>query len=105
MPTPAEDPVLTSARREAIVVGLTWLCAMTYSVTYCYWFGYGRPASDLKFVLGFPDWIFYGLVIPWVICIMFSFYFGAFYMRDEKLGDDHEGSENEDFFVTEGEHA
>ena len=35
-----EDPVLTSARREALVVFACWLIAMTWSVSYCYLQGY-----------------------------------------------------------------
>lgn len=95
MPQPIDDPVLRSARREALVVLVTWLCAMTYSVTYCYLNGYGRSVEDLKFVLGFPDWIFWGLVLPWAICVGFSFYFGATFMRDEYLGDELEETEDD----------
>ncbi len=45
MPQPTDDPVLRSARREAVVVFLTWLAAMSYTVTYCYLNGYAtvRP--------------------------------------------------------------
>lgn len=35
-----EDPVLISARREALVVFACWAIAMTWSVSYCYLNGY-----------------------------------------------------------------
>ncbi len=35
-----EDPVLISARREALIVFASWLIAMTWSVSYCYLNGY-----------------------------------------------------------------
>src|SRR5258708_3952370 len=88
MSQPAEDPVLQSSRREAIVVLITWLCAMSYTVIYCYRFGSCRELADLKFVCGSPDWIFWGIVTPWTACIAFSFLFGAVFMRDEDLGED-----------------
>lgn len=105
MPHPNEDPALTSARREAIVTGVITLCMMLYTVSYCYLYGYGRKVADLKFVYGFPDWIFWGILVPWGVCVVISFLYGSVFMRDEYLGEDLEGSEEEDFYVKEGEHA
>lgn len=101
---PNEDPALTSARHEAIVVGIACACAMLYTVGYCAVNGYGRKIEDLTYVLGFPDWIFWGIVVPWGVSILFSIYFGAFYMQDADLGVDLEGSEDEDFFAKESSH-
>jgi hypothetical protein len=90
---PAEDPVVTSARREASIALGTWLAAMLYTVTYCYLNGYGRDVESLTFVLWFPDWVFWGIVVPWGICILFSTWFAFRIMGDEPLGeavdDDH----------------
>jgi hypothetical protein len=88
MPASNDDPVLRSARREAIVVFGTWLAAMTYTVTYCYLNGYGRAPESLTFVLGFPDWVYWGIVAPWSVSILFSLYFGATFTRDEHLGEE-----------------
>lgn len=85
-----EDPVLVSARREAILVLIGFLVAMTYTVVYCAQRGYQRSLDELKFVFGFPDWIFWGVVLPWSVCIAFSFLFGSVIMRDEDLGSDPE---------------
>ena len=35
-----DDSVLISSRREAILVLLIWLAAMSYTVGYCVWRGY-----------------------------------------------------------------
>lgn len=83
---PNEDPLLASARREAVIAMAVWFVAMVYSVTVCYWFGYGRELADLTYVLGFPDWVFWGIVVPWSACVVFSTWFAMFYMRDEELG-------------------
>ena len=88
MPRPAEDPAYTSSRREALVVFVVLFAAMAYTVTYCWLNGYDRELDDLTFVLGFPDWVFWGIVVPWAVCIVISFFFGAVYMRDERLVDD-----------------
>lgn len=88
MSSPAPDPVFKSARREAAWVFAIWLAAMTYTVGYCWLFGYDRKLEDLTFVLGFPDWIFWGILTPWGICIVISVWFGATFMRDEDLGEE-----------------
>ena len=83
-----EDPALTSARQEAVVVVAIWAAALTYTIGYCALFGYGRQAADLRFVWGFPDWIFWGVVTPWVVCALISLWFGARFVRDEDLGEE-----------------
>lgn len=85
-----EDPVVTHSRHEALGVLAAWLIAMTYTVTYCYVNGYDRSAADLKFVLGFPDWFFYGLVVPWTICLALSWWYAFIFMKDADLGDDRD---------------
>ncbi len=88
----AEDPVLISARREALIVFATWVIAMAYSLGYCARHAYGRSIEDLKYIGGFPDWVFWGVVVPWGVCILFSWIFAAVWMRDEELGEDPPGT-------------
>jgi hypothetical protein len=95
MPEPAPDPVLRSARREALCVLVVWLLALGYTVPYCYIYGYNRSLQDLTFVLGFPDWIFWGVLVPWGVCVVISFWFGAVFMRDEDLGEELPEQEDE----------
>lgn len=95
MPEPAPDPVLTSARREALCVLGAWLATLCYVVPYCYLNGYGRPLESLTFVLGFPDWVFWGIVVPWLVCVAFSIWFGATFMCDEDLGEELPEQEDE----------
>jgi len=83
-----EDPVLTSARREAILVFAIWLAACIYSISVCYRLGYGRDVSTLTYILGFPDWIFWGVVMPWTICTVLSFVLSQFVIRDDDLGEE-----------------
>ena len=82
-----EDPVLTSARREALLVFSIWLAACVYSVSVCYRLGYGRDAATLTYVLGFPDWVFWGVVLPWTVCTGLSFVLSYFVIVDEDLGE------------------
>jgi hypothetical protein len=82
------DPVVHTGRREALMVAGIWLTAATYSVTTCYQLGYNRPISDLKLVLGFPEWTFWGVVVPWVACVVISWIFGVRFVHDSHLGEE-----------------
>ncbi|MBX7075448.1 MAG: DUF997 family protein [Pirellulales bacterium] len=83
--TPA-DKSLRHARREALVVFAIWFVAMIYTVGYCYWFGYDRTVASLTFVAGLPDWIFWGVVTPWIVCSILSAWFSFYYMSDDDFG-------------------
>lgn len=93
MPKPTD--LLASARREALVAIAAWLAALVYSVGYCYLTGYERTPENLSFVLGIPDWIFWGIVVPWVSCFLFSIWFAIGFMEDAPLTDEG-GSPSED---------
>jgi hypothetical protein len=96
-----DDPTLRHARREGIIIGLSWLAATVYCCVYCYLFGYIRPghpktAADLSFVLGIPSWFFWGVILPWGICFVFIVWFAGFYMAEDDLGADHSAELLED---------
>ena len=95
MTNPEEDPVLVSSRREAIAVSAIFVAAMAYTVTYCAWYGYDGDADDLRFIFGFPAWVFWGIIVPWGVWTVVSVLFSAFYMRDEQLVDDGDASDDE----------
>ena len=88
-----ELPLLKSARREALGAFAIWLAAMIYSVGYCSLYGYDRTAESLTFILGFPDWVFWGLVLPWGVCTIISSLFAFYFMKDEDLGPDSTAAE------------
>ena len=48
----------------------------------------GQIVRTVRLTLGFPDWIVWGVIVPWSICICISFVFGAIFMRDDDLGED-----------------
>jgi hypothetical protein len=80
-----ENRVLRHSRREALLALVIWLAAMSFTVGYCARHAYGRDPSDLSFVMGFPDWVFWGIVVPWVACVVVSWWFAVFFMGDEPL--------------------
>lgn len=85
MNSSAEDPLLRSSRREAIVVTLLGIVALVYTITYCSMFGYNRPLESITFILGFPDWVFWGILAPWAVCTVVACYFSYVLMEDHDL--------------------
>ena len=100
-----EDPLLRSARREALVVLAVWLAACTYTIGYCYAYGYERKPETLGFVLGFPDWVFWGIVTPWCLCTAVSIWFAMIFMSDEDLGPEPEEDEAGNIIEPEAAHG
>ena len=92
MSRPPEDPLVRDARREAAAVALVAVVATAYTVGYCALFGYGREGEPIRFVLGFPSWVFWGILAPWGVCVLISAWFSWRFLRDEDLGEDRGGS-------------
>ena len=82
------DPVWLRTRREAAIVLCTWLLCMTWTMLYCWRYGYADVARETDIVFGMPRWVFAGVFVPWVIAGVFSVVFGLFGIGDDPLGDD-----------------
>jgi len=90
-----EDPTIRTARREAVVVMCIVGAALIYSSTTSYLMGYGAKDRELHFVefgwgVAFPDWIFWGVVVPWGVCFVIGAIFAFGWMQDAGLGEELE---------------
>ena len=95
MPDPSRyDPSFLNARREAWLILLAWAVCLVWTVGYSALAGYGVEADQISFILGIPDWVFWGVLIPWVVATLFSVWFGLFYMANDDLSpsEDEEAS-------------
>jgi hypothetical protein len=63
-----------------------WLGCLLWSTIAALLGGYGRDPDDIGLILGFPDWIFWGIVLPWALCLSFSVWFCFWFMADDDLG-------------------
>ena len=80
-----EDPLVRSARREAVVTITIFTCALVYTVGYSTAHGFNRPLESLTFVLGFPDWVFWGILVPWGVCTLLACGLSFVFIQDEEL--------------------
>lgn len=85
MSAPREDPLVVSSRREALVAVVATFITLAWSVGYCVRYGYGRRFADLTFVLGFPDWVFWGIVVPWGLCVVLATWMTFYFIQDAAL--------------------
>ena len=85
---PTEDPVVRASRREAFFAAVLLVAAMAYTVGYTALHGYNRSPESLRFVLWFPDWVFWGIVVPWLACIAAGVVYAYGLMGAEELGPD-----------------
>lgn len=97
MPEPLEDPIVRSSRREAICFAVLWCITLAYCVGYCTTHGYDRKLDasldGMTFIFGWPDWVFWGVVAPWLTCTVISIVFALRVMRDAPLGNDADDEE------------
>ena len=68
---------------------------LTWTVGYCYMFGYG-PHADTAPVLGLPGWVVWGIALPWCIATVVSVVFALVVIRDDALDAASEPLEEED---------
>ena len=66
--------------------GVVFVSAIAYTIFTCDRLGYRDPQAPLEFVLGFPDWIFWGVIVPWVVCTAIAALFSFVIMQDHDLG-------------------
>src|SRR5436305_13491236 len=93
MPTPPEPAgkeqrLLRHARREGLVIMAVWALCLAWSVGSASVLGYGRDPADITLILGMPDWVFWSVVLPWGLCLVFSIWLCFFFMADHDLGHD-----------------
>ncbi|GIW87380.1 MAG: hypothetical protein KatS3mg108_1704 [Isosphaeraceae bacterium] len=94
MASQRDDPVLSHSRREAVVIGLTWLVATVVTCGLSYVLGYQRPGrplgpEDVRPVWGIPFWFLVGVLVPWATCLVWTWYFVLRHMAEDDLGSDH----------------
>lgn len=102
-PTPARQ-LLRHAYQELAVCGVVWIVAMIWTLGVYVLIGYRHapdhwlvtsgwarsPDAPVPIVLGMPEWVAYGVVLPWVTISIFTVLYALFWMHDDDLGDDPE---------------
>ena len=83
-----EQQLLRHARREGLLIMAVWAVALVWSVGAGWFLGYDRRADEIGLILGMPDWVFWAVVLPWGLALVFSVWFCFAFMADDDLGRD-----------------
>jgi len=93
---------LKRARHEAWIILSIWLATSIWTATCSYFFGYApddQQVITVSTIAGFPTWILFAVVIPWIVTAIFTIWFAMCYIEDEEsvpLNEDHsEGDSND----------
>ncbi len=86
-PDRPDDPVYLHARREALVILALWAAALLWVVPYCYFNGYYEvpDPEQLVTVFGIPDWVFWGVLVPWFVCTLATVGISVWVIQDDDL--------------------
>lgn len=49
-----------------------------------YFMGYSRNPEEIKLILGFPDWIMLGVLLPWVLIVLFTVFYSMALMKGDE---------------------
>lgn len=66
-------------KTSTIVGGLFILVSCLVS----YFMGYARNPENIKFILGFPDWVFFGVLLPWTFIVLFTVFYSIKLMKGD----------------------
>ena len=80
----AETSSLRQGRRELRLILLAWLGCAIWVISYCSTTGYDLAPEEVSTVLGFPDWVFWGVVTPWMIANAFTFWFCLRFLKNDE---------------------
>ena len=74
-PSNAETRCLRQSRRELWLILMAWLGCALWVIGYCAVNAYDLAPEEVATVLGFPDWVFWGVVTPWMVANGCTFWF------------------------------
>ncbi len=71
------------ARKEAGYILGAWFLFLVWTIGYAAWYGYDVDIDSMNLVFGIPDWVFWGVFLPWGAATAYSIWFGLCYMKDD----------------------
>ena len=97
-PDEREYATYRHARQEAFLIFCAWAAAFLWAVPYCYLTGFTTAAAsvepaEIPLVMGIPSWVFWGIGVPWLVADLFTVWLCFFHMKDDDLGETHEGAD------------
>ena len=80
-----EDPRYAQANREAQWAIGYWVAFTVVVTGLAWWLGYEKPADELSFILGFPAWFFWSVLVTSVVFSAIPVWIIRRYFKDVPL--------------------
>lgn len=89
------DPLYLHALRETLVIVVLFaiFCAWAIFIYFTFGLRQAEPTSQVSTTLGMPTWVFLGIFVPWIAVDAVAVWFCFTYMKDDDLGEAHEGED------------
>ena len=76
---------ITAARRELIYILIAWTVSMVWVIGFSKFHAYPDDPSEIRLMMGLPEWVLWGVALPWVAATSFTMWFALAVMRDFDL--------------------
>ena len=83
-------PVYLNSLRETFLILLTWIVFAIWVVGYSLRYGYNLHSDTFSTVIGIPEWVFWGIGLPWILAIFVTIGFAVFVVKDDPLEESDE---------------
>jgi len=96
-------PVYLNSLRETFLILLTWIVFAIWVVGYSLRYGYNLHSDTFSTVIGIPEWVFWGIGLPWILAIFITIGFAVFVVKDDPLEESDEAPTDEQEFADSDE--
>lgn len=73
---------IIEARRELIYIMIAWIAFMVWVIGYAKLHAYPKDPSQIRLMVGLPEWVLWGVAVPWIAATGFTVWFALAVMRD-----------------------
>jgi len=82
-----EDPRYKIGAKQALIAGIIYIIYCVGAVAIAFPLTFWRPADmPMKLVCGFPDWVFYSIILWPAIIVVATVLVVVFYFKEVPLG-------------------
>lgn len=65
----------------------TWVVFLVWTLSYNASYAFDVAASTVEPIMGMPRWVFFGILVPWMVGLVLTFWFATYFMKDTQLVD------------------
>ena len=75
------------SRKELWFMLVSWAVFLIWTLSYNSTHAFDMEKSGIDPIIGMPQWVFFGILVPWVAALVLTICFAMFFMKDTELLD------------------